>query len=192
MCSIPECDNPATVRGWCNAHYHRWQRYGDPLGGRSTYRGSVARYFHEVVLTYEGDACLFWPFAKSKTGYARMRHGGHNRMVSRVVCECVNGPPPSPTHEAAHSCGNGHLGCVAKHHLRWATSKENKNDMKLHGTTARGERHAFAKLTEADARAIIALRGKLKQREIADQFSVNRSVISRIHTGIRWGHLPRM
>src|SRR3546814_3897808 len=19
--------------GWCGAHYHRWQRYGDPLGG---------------------------------------------------------------------------------------------------------------------------------------------------------------
>lgn len=32
VCSIEECANPARYRGWCNAHYVRWQRHGDPLG----------------------------------------------------------------------------------------------------------------------------------------------------------------
>lgn len=32
-CSIEECRNPAYSRGWCNAHYRRWQRHGSPLGG---------------------------------------------------------------------------------------------------------------------------------------------------------------
>ncbi len=32
-CSIPDCSRPLHRRGWCNAHYHRWQRHGDPLGG---------------------------------------------------------------------------------------------------------------------------------------------------------------
>lgn len=30
-CSIGDCERPATSRGWCSMHYHRWQRHGDPL-----------------------------------------------------------------------------------------------------------------------------------------------------------------
>jgi hypothetical protein len=37
VCSIPNCDKPAWVRGWCQAHYARWQRYGDPLGRPAPY-----------------------------------------------------------------------------------------------------------------------------------------------------------
>lgn len=33
LCSIPGCDNPVLRRGWCNRHYLRWQRHGDPVGG---------------------------------------------------------------------------------------------------------------------------------------------------------------
>ncbi|WP_433379404.1 hypothetical protein [Streptosporangium sp. CA-115845] len=38
-CSVLEsgtrCPRPAIARGWCNKHYVRWQRTGDPLGNRS-------------------------------------------------------------------------------------------------------------------------------------------------------------
>lgn len=35
-CSIAECEKSVTARGWCDAHYSRWKRYGDPTaGGRS-------------------------------------------------------------------------------------------------------------------------------------------------------------
>lgn len=33
ICSIEECSRPTAVRGWCVAHYSRWQRHGDPLVG---------------------------------------------------------------------------------------------------------------------------------------------------------------
>lgn len=29
-CSVDGCETPATSRGWCNKHYTRWQRWGDP------------------------------------------------------------------------------------------------------------------------------------------------------------------
>lgn len=33
VCAIEGCGKPALYRGWCNSHYLRWQRYGDPLKG---------------------------------------------------------------------------------------------------------------------------------------------------------------
>lgn len=30
-CSIPECGRPTLARGWCEAHYRRWRKHGDPL-----------------------------------------------------------------------------------------------------------------------------------------------------------------
>ena len=29
-CSIEGCDKRAKVRGWCDKHYRRWKRHGDP------------------------------------------------------------------------------------------------------------------------------------------------------------------
>lgn len=39
-CSIDGCKKPVgkvKSRGWCTAHYTRWQRHRDPLGGRARY-----------------------------------------------------------------------------------------------------------------------------------------------------------
>lgn len=33
-CVIDGCGSAPFGHGWCNAHYKRWQRHGDPLGGR--------------------------------------------------------------------------------------------------------------------------------------------------------------
>ena len=29
-CSLAHCSKPARARGWCNRHYKRWRRHGDP------------------------------------------------------------------------------------------------------------------------------------------------------------------
>lgn len=30
-CSVDGCESPLECRGWCNKHYLRWRKYGDPL-----------------------------------------------------------------------------------------------------------------------------------------------------------------
>lgn len=32
-CTVEDCETPPSVRGWCNAHYLRWRRHGDPQSG---------------------------------------------------------------------------------------------------------------------------------------------------------------
>jgi 5-methylcytosine-specific restriction endonuclease McrA len=42
-CAIDGCTKPVgkvKSRGWCTAHYTRWQRHRDPLGGRARYGSS--------------------------------------------------------------------------------------------------------------------------------------------------------
>lgn len=31
-CNVPDCNNRHEAQGWCEKHYKRWKKYGDPLG----------------------------------------------------------------------------------------------------------------------------------------------------------------
>lgn len=190
VCSIPDCGKPQHARDLCKNHHKRLLRHGDPLVGGPA-NGELPRYYREVVLPYEGEECLFWPYGTTAAGYAIMTSmdDGTN-LVSRRLCEEVNGPPPTPKHDAAHSCGNGHLGCVTKRHLSWKTRKANLADRLVHGTDFRGSKSPNAKLTEADVIQIRSLSGQYTQRVLAERFGVSQSLIGLIQTGKRWPGPP--
>lgn len=105
------------------------------------------------------------------------------------MCMVAHGEPPTGSHEAAHSCGNGREGCVNPRHLRWATPVENQSDKVAHGTTYRGERHWSAKLTEVEVKEIRALLGTMSQAAIARLYGVDPSAVSEIKSGKTWGWL---
>lgn len=191
ICSIPDCGKPHSGRGFCGKHIQRLRKYGDPLFFKGTENGSVGEFYNTVVLAYDGDECLTWPFTKNLHGRAQMGKDGRMRDVHRLVCEEEHGPPPTPKHNAAHSCGKGHLACVAKNHLSWKTPKENQADRLTHGTSNRGENNPRAQLSEAQAREIIALRGQERQKAIAEKFGVSLNCISKIHAGISWSYIER-
>lgn len=151
------------------------------MASQKTARGEARSYFESVVLTYTGDECLIWPYARSPKGYAVMKNRHGSNIVSRAVCEHVNGPGPTPSHDAAHSCGNGREGCVSQQHLRWATKAENSADRDAHGTTPRGAALPQTKLSPEDVRAIRAAPGV--QRVIAEQFGVTQPMVSLIKRG---------
>lgn len=191
ICSIEGCNKRHYARGWCEAHYTRWRKYDDPLGG-STAWGEPAKFYRETVLTCErgpDDDCLIWPFTRGGRGYAQMWVDGHLQIVSRLICREVHGDPPTPEHQAAHSCGRGDHGCVTKGHLSWKTVADNHADTLIHGTRTRGERNGSAKLTEVEARAILALKGKYPRQFIAEYFEVAPQTVSQIHSRASWAWL---
>lgn len=188
ICSISACGKPVVARGLCSGHYKRLRRYGDPLAG-DTPKGAALAFFETVVLPYDGDDCLIWPFTRDNQGYAQLRSKGRTIRISRSVCAHAHGPSPTPKHEAAHICGQGHMGCVASSHLIWKTPKENCADRVVHGTANRGEKCGTSKLTESDVREIRNLLGTMSQSAIAKKYGVCQQTIGYIKTGKRWQHL---
>lgn len=187
ICSVPDCSNSAATRGFCARHYARFKRWGDPLGGRATNVGEPRRYLEAVVLPHTGDDCLIWPYGRS-AGYGAIYSPaiGQNEFVHRIACAERHGPPPSPDHEAAHSCGNGHEGCVNPEHLRWATRGENAQDMVAHGRSCRAEKAHFTKLDEQKVREIRALKGVEPQRVTARRYGVSQPAIRYIQIRKNW------
>lgn len=82
--------------------------------------------------------CWNWTGAyasKRKRGDWQMRRpsvriGGRTTKATnpaRLICEWFHGPPPSPVHEAGHTCPNGENECcVNPDHLKWMTREENE------------------------------------------------------------------
>jgi hypothetical protein len=188
ICSIPDCGKPVKGRGWCIAHYARYYRHGNPLAGR-TPDGEPRRYLTEVVIPFRGDDCLMWPYSRSSDGYGQVCLNNKTRIASRVVCEAVHGTPPTVAHEAAHSCGNGHLACVNPDHLTWKTPLDNQSDKRSHGTRPIGELSGTAKITASDVLKIRAMAFTNSRRDIAERFQISVPTVGDIIRRKTWAHI---
>jgi hypothetical protein len=144
------------------------------------------QYINDVVMTHEGSDCLIWPFYRNNMGYASVAVAGLGTViVSRYVCKLVNGPPPTPKYQAAHSCGRGKQGCVSPQHLSWKTRLQNEADKIIHGTRLYGENCTHSKLTNAQVAEIFATEG-VTHLALAAKYGVSRTAITNIKLGRRW------
>jgi len=178
-CSYPGCDRPHASKGYCGSHYSRLRRHGSVRPTRNE-PGSALKYLNEIVLPYQGDDCLKWPF--SKTGrYASVKIDGKNTYVMRIVCEQHYGKPPTPEHQVAHSCYKNPL-CCTPGHLRWATIIENEADKLEHGTVR-------AKLSVTQVLQIRELESVLDVRSIAKRYNVSVCAVYNIHRRKTWNRI---
>ena len=132
-------------------------------------------------LDYGSDDCLVWPYSKARGGYGQFVCDRKMHYAHRFVCELKHGPAPSPTHEAAHGCGNS--SCVNPRHISWKTRFENKMDCRLHGTHIKHRYGNMGKVTRDQAAQIRALEGIKTLKEIGEQFGLSESGVSNIWRG---------
>jgi len=190
LCIVPACRQVVEAYGYCRNHSRRLRKYGDPLAG-PTFWGAPAAWL-EANVSRSGSACLTWLFHRKANGYGELtRSGSRKRLYAhREMCILANGPPPTPKHEAAHSCGKGHEGCVHPRHVRWDTAKGNHADRLRHGTHTRGSKNGRAKLSEDDVLAIRALTGMVSTSEIARRFSISHKTAWSVLERQNWRWLP--
>jgi hypothetical protein len=130
-----------------------------------------------------------WNWTKSLIkGYARIsgRRGKESQLASRYVFKYIKGIDPKDK-QVCHTCDNPK--CVNPDHLFLGTLKDNFQDMKNKGRSARGVKNSKAKLTESEVKKIRSLKGKLTGVKTAELFDVSHSTIKRIWSGKLWTHI---
>lgn len=192
ICSIDGCDKFCFGRGWCQSHYARWRRHGDPLvrGNRACPAGASPeqrlRYVGwTVVQRRDGmSACWEWNGLLTDKGYGRVRDGNGVVVAHRLAFKTWIGPL-GPDELACHRCDNPP--CVNPDHLFAGSQGDNLADMIAKGRSRTGERNWNVKLTDtqvAEIRAAyLGIRGQ--QRELAEAYGVTRPYISKIVRGSR-------
>lgn len=183
LCSVPGCGKKSQGKRLCGMHRQRMRAHGTvDLPERETKLEWLSRN-----AGYDGDDCIVWPYGHALHGRGIIQVGGKNRSAPNVMARLAHGEPPTPHHEAAHTCGNGHKGCINPRHLRWATRAENEQDKVAHGTLRKGEGINTCKLSPEDVRDIRRRLGEGEAgAEVAALFGITNSHVSNIRLGRTW------
>ncbi|WP_421591087.1 HNH endonuclease [Shinella sp. M27] len=186
QCSVEGCGKPHHAHGYCSRHAYHFRAHGDATAGRrNATPGEGLRWIKEHA-GYDGSGCLFYPFEKTRHGYGTLIVDGRRCVASNIMCREAHGEPPSAGMEAAHECGN--RPCVNPTHLRWDTRSGNQDDKHAHGTFLRWI-ESKSTLSASDVLRIRQLAGTVMQKEIAAEYGVTQTIISKIISRKRWGWL---
>jgi hypothetical protein len=144
------------------------------------------------IIKEPGTDCIVWPYAKGSDGYGKLRVAGKSYSAHREALEAVNPAPKGKICAikgewvsgdkllATHGPCHNRL-CVNPLHLSWGTHAENRADCKRDRIDA----------VKLDVKEVEAIRrayanGEYRQRELADQYGVHQSAISRAVNGKTW------
>jgi len=145
-------------------------------------RRPIAERFWECV-DKTGD-CWLWTGTLSTHGYGLISIDSRWRLAPRIAWELYHGELPGKKH-VLHRCDNPR--CVRDDHLFLGTHQDNMKDKVKKRRHYYGEKHQNHILTESTVKIIRA--SALSNAELAMQYGVNASVISRVRAGKAWKHV---
>lgn len=194
LCSVEGCARSALARGWCNMHYHRWLRHGNPQAV-TFIRGDLAANFWLHVcqdgpilaVCPELGPCWIWTGSRVPDGYGQLTWDGKQRPAHVVSWFLAHGLWPGSLH-TLHRCDLP--SCVNPSHLFLGTNADNAADRDRKGRQARGESNGHAKLTADQVRAIRAARllGSTLA-ELAARHGVSLVAVHDVLSGRTWAHV---
>lgn len=188
LCAMDGCRKAVIARGMCSKHYQQWRKAADPVDVKAQAKPGEPRQWLMDHVNHDGDGCLIWPYGKYPTGYGALNlPDGGTVVASRQMCREAHGDPADESMQAAHSCGNGHLGCVHPKHVYWATRSANEGDKVAHGTSNRGVGNGHAKVDENTVRFIRA--SPLGPTALADLLGISAPTICDIRSRRSWAWL---
>lgn len=148
----------------------------------------AARFFPKTKRAATG--CLIWTGAHNAKGYGKLYLGPARDRVAyahRVAWELAHGPIPDGM-MVCHHCDVP--SCVEPSHLFLGTCHDNHMDMVRKGRHWMRQHPERLKLNEDDVRAIRRRRmSGEKGVDLAREYGVRTSEISRIHHRVRWAHV---
>jgi len=122
ICLVDDCTNKPRSRGYCQTHYMRWYRTGNPSRVKRDMPASPEESF-AMNTRWSGD-CLVWSSASQSQEYAQIRVNGKRVGVHRYSWERTNGPIADGLF-VDHICHNP--SCVNVEHLRLASVSQNSS-----------------------------------------------------------------
>lgn len=126
-CSIEHCSVQSVARGWCDMHYRRWRRTGDPEHTRRIIGDDRERFLSHVDQR-EGDECWLWQGSHNAprygTPYGTFRYQNRTRPAHVVSYLLANGRGAIPDGVVLdHLCRT--TLCVNPAHLEPVAHSEN-------------------------------------------------------------------
>lgn len=193
VCLVPGCEGPVLVKkkGWCNKHYRRWLRTGDPVKV-AWERGDPVANFWAKVQRREPSECWLWTGSLMASGHAHFV-SVHGALAHRFAYATEVGPIPDGL-ELDHTChsfdltckeGNScmHRRCVNPAHLEPVTRAENqrrRHDLSEQaaatiGARQRAKTHCPKGHEYTEANTYVDRRGSRNCRSCAREKSRERS-----------------
>lgn len=144
--------------------------------------GDLFKFILDHV-AHGGDECVIWPYGRLPKGYGILSYNGRSWRAHRLMCILAHGEPPTRQHLAAHSCGNGHGGCINPKHLDWKTTSENNFDRRLHGTAVTSYAGGKGKLKPEQVQTIRSSVG-ITDAAQAQQIGVSEETVRKARVGL--------
>lgn len=120
ICSAIGCNRKAKARGWCETHYTRWRKYGDPNVVKQVQGFDIVRLMEKVEIQPGG--CWLWLACVTQTGYGQFRFRGKLTPAHRASYVLHRGAIP-PGAVLDHLCRVRR--CVNPDHLEPVDQRTN-------------------------------------------------------------------
>ena len=141
-------------------------------------------WFESKLVTTD-SGCKEWSGCRYTQGYGVVRIAGKNVKAHRIYLEHSLGRQLGVGMYALHSCNNPP--CCNLGHLREGTNQDNVDDKLRSNRQPRGETNGKAKLTITQVEEIRQNQDGLTQKQLAEQYNVQRPCIAKIQRGRTWG-----